>query len=91
MEINDRVYDLNVVQTAGLLGYHPQTVRDLARKGAIPGFKRRHAWYFCKEEIEELLAFQSKNYVDQRKLKNDLKTEFGDNTDTEASGPRASQ
>lgn len=77
MQINDKVYDMNVLQTALLLGYHPQTVRDLARKGALPALKRRHAWYFNKEEIENLISQTSKEYVDRSKIKHDLETEFG--------------
>lgn len=78
MQIHDKVYDLNVVQTADLLGYHPQTVRDLARKGALPALKRRHAWYFNQQEIEALIASQSKEYIDRSKTKHDLQAEFGD-------------
>lgn len=77
MEIQDKTYDLNVVQTAELLGYHPQTVRDLARKGALPALKRRHAWFFNKQEIEALIASQSKEYIDRSKTKHDLQSEFG--------------
>lgn len=80
MQIQDKVYDLNVLQTATLLGYHPQTVRDLARKGELPALKRRHAWYFNKQEIENLIAKDSKEYVDRGKIKNDLKAEFGGDT-----------
>lgn len=77
MEINNKVYNMNVLQTALLLGYHPQTVRDLARKGSLPALKRRHAWYFNKEEIETLISKNSQEYVDRSKLKNDLEQEFG--------------
>lgn len=78
MEIQDKTYDLNVLQTAELLGYHPQTVRDLARKGALPALKRRHAWFFNQQEIEALIASQSKEYIDRSKTKHDLQAEFGD-------------
>lgn len=85
MEINDKIYDLNVLQTAELLGYHPQTVRDLARKGELPALKRRHAWFFNKAEIENLIAKTSQEYVDRSKTQNDLQNEFGTTAETEAS------
>jgi excisionase family DNA binding protein len=77
VQINDKTYDLNVFETAELLGYHPQTVRDLARKGELPALKRRHAWYFNKAEIENLISKTSKDYIDRSKLKHDLENEFG--------------
>lgn len=84
VQIDDKVYDMNVLQTARLLGYHPQTVRDLARKGALPALKRRHAWYFNKAEIQDLITKTSQEYVDRGRTKNDLQTEFGTGADRSA-------
>lgn len=44
---------LNTYQTAKLLDYHPQTVRDLARKGVIPGIKRRQKWFFDPQRVQD--------------------------------------
>lgn len=77
MFIQGKEYDLNVMQAAELLGYHPQTIRDLARAGKLPAFKRRHAWYFNKAELETYLVEESSEHIERSKTKHDLKQEFG--------------
>lgn len=42
---------LNVFEAATLLGIHDQTVRKLARKGGIPGFKVGRDWRFRREAL----------------------------------------
>ena len=42
---------LNITEAAAFLGAHEQTVRRLARRGAIPGFKVGKDWRFRKGAI----------------------------------------
>ena len=45
---------LNVEEAAALLGFHPESVRRLARRGRIPAVKfGARAWVFDREELLE--------------------------------------
>jgi excisionase family DNA binding protein len=41
----------NITETAAFLGVHEQTVRRLARRGAVPAFKVGKDWRFRKEAL----------------------------------------
>ena len=49
---------LSVNDVAELLGLHPQTVRDFAGDGKLPGFKVGRAWRFKPSDIEAYLERQ---------------------------------
>jgi len=51
-------YNLNSVELAQKLGYHPQYVRYLASMGRLPAIKRGRMWMFCEDEVFEF--FRSK-------------------------------
>lgn len=38
-------------ETAEFLGFSEYTVRDLAKKGEIPGWKRKHEWRFSRSQL----------------------------------------
>jgi excisionase family DNA binding protein len=45
---------LSVEEAAALLGFHPESVRRLARRGRIPAVKfGARAWAFDSEELRE--------------------------------------
>jgi excisionase family DNA binding protein len=45
---------LSVEEAAALLGFHPESVRRLARRGQIPAVKfGARAWAFDREELRE--------------------------------------
>lgn len=44
---------INSFQAAVMLEYHPQTIRDLARAGILPGVKRRQKWFFDPVKVQE--------------------------------------
>ena len=45
---------LSVEEAAALLGFHPESVRRLARRGGIPAVKFGvRAWVFDREELLE--------------------------------------
>lgn len=53
-------YPLFVRDVSKLLGYHPQYVRYLAKKGTIPGVKICGQWRFSEAELQEhLIAFEN--------------------------------
>jgi excisionase family DNA binding protein len=37
---------LNVKEVADILGFHPETVREYARKGIIPALRTGYRWRF---------------------------------------------
>ena len=49
---------LSVNDVAEMLGLHPQTVRDFAGDGKLPGIKVGKAWRFKPSEIEAYLERQ---------------------------------
>jgi excisionase family DNA binding protein len=44
---------LTVDELADFLGYHPESVRRLARADVIPGFRVGHAWRFKLSAVIE--------------------------------------
>jgi phage terminase Nu1 subunit (DNA packaging protein) len=44
---------IDTFQVARMLEYHPQTVRNLARTGVLPGIKRRQKWFFDPEVVKQ--------------------------------------
>lgn len=65
-------HDMNVIETARYLNYHPQTVRDLARLGKLPAIKRGQAWRFSKSELVAFLKAQTQAHVDRSRLSEEL-------------------
>ena len=49
---------LDVHQAAAFLGCHAQTVRRLARKKKLPGFKVGQSWRFRREVLEDWMQAQ---------------------------------
>ena len=49
--MTDNEEALNTHQAAALLGAHVETIRRLARKGAIPAFKVGKDWRFRKSSL----------------------------------------
>lgn len=58
-------YKSTVQDIADLLGYHPQYVRILARKGSLPAMKRGRKWIFCKEELLDRVRDDTKTAVEE--------------------------
>ena len=58
-----RAYTLSVFEAAKLLGYHPQTIRDKAALGQIPGIKRGRKWIFSEAELLDFLKEATHNHV----------------------------
>lgn len=53
-------YPLFVRDVSKLLGYHPQYVRYLAKKGSIPGVKICGQWRFSEAELRaHLISFEN--------------------------------
>lgn len=48
-------YPLYVADVAKLLDFHPQYVRYMAKKGAIPAVKIGGQWRFSEKELRESL------------------------------------
>lgn len=46
--------NLNTQEAAKLLGYHPQSLRDLVRVGKLPATKGANGWIFDREELLDL-------------------------------------
>lgn len=59
---------LTVVQAAERLSYHPQTLRNKARTGAIKSIRRGRMYFFTPETIEELLVACEDNESDEISL-----------------------
>ena len=49
-------YNLDTKEAGELLGYHPQYIRILTRKGQLPALKRYRQWFFCERELKENLG-----------------------------------
>jgi excisionase family DNA binding protein len=49
--VSDAPGVLNIREAAGFLGVHEQTVRKLARRGAVPCFKVGRDWRFRREAL----------------------------------------
>ncbi len=47
---------LNVEQVAAALGFHPESVREMARQGQLPAVKVGKYWKFRITEIEAWIA-----------------------------------
>ena len=58
-----RAYTLSVFEAAKLLGYHPQTIRDKAAMGQIPGIKRGRKWIFSEAELMDFLKAATHQHV----------------------------
>ncbi len=58
-----RAYTLSVFEAAKLLDYHPQTIRDKAALGQIPGIKRGRKWLFSEAELLDFLKSATHNHV----------------------------
>lgn len=53
-------YPLRVRDVAGMLSFHPQYVRWLAKHGKIPGVKVCGSWRFSKKELQEhLISYEN--------------------------------
>jgi excisionase family DNA binding protein len=51
---------LTVTEAAQLLGYHPNHLRRLLRKGAVSGWKRRNRqWAISRKEVERVKGLQT--------------------------------
>ena len=46
--------DINTA--AEYLGYHRQTIRNMALKGKIPATKRGSKWFFKKDDLDKLIT-----------------------------------
>jgi excisionase family DNA binding protein len=47
---------LTVADLAATFGCCDETIKRMARRGQLPGFKFGRAWYFSKTQIADLLA-----------------------------------
>ncbi|MGA8153285.1 MAG: helix-turn-helix domain-containing protein [Terriglobales bacterium] len=45
-QLEKRSSFLSVGEVAGILGFHPETVRDYARTGVIPALRAGYRWKF---------------------------------------------
>lgn len=57
-----KIYNLTALDVARMWRYNPQTVRNKAVAGEIPGIKRGRKWFFCEAEIIE--AFKRRTQSD---------------------------
>ncbi len=57
--------DYSTNALADLLGVHPDTVRRLARKGRLPGYRVGRQWRFAAEEVARMRTQGAGHYGDE--------------------------
>ncbi|MCL4235842.1 MAG: helix-turn-helix domain-containing protein, partial [Deltaproteobacteria bacterium] len=81
---------LNAVEAAAYLRAHVETVRRLARRGAIPSFKIGKDWRFRREDLRAFVESASakgdrRDSIDPRELTRKLRNEIRERRRVEAS------
>jgi len=69
-------YTLTAEDVSEMLNYNLDYVRQAAHNGTLPAIKRIRQWFFCQEELEELLRSKKPLSKDLNESENDNK---GDN------------
>lgn len=59
---------IDINTAAEYLGYHPQTLRNMASSGKIPALKRGAKWFFEKSDLDKLI--QTNNPANDSLFKN---------------------
>ncbi|MDQ2716276.1 MAG: helix-turn-helix domain-containing protein [Chloroflexota bacterium] len=57
---------LDADEVAELLRLNEQTVKRLANRGELPGFKVGGRWRFKRQDIENYIEEQKRRYVDRK-------------------------
>lgn len=57
---------LDADEVAELLRLNEQTVKRLANRGELPGFKVGGRWRFRRQDIEEYIEEQKRRYADKK-------------------------
>ncbi|HEY7418200.1 MAG TPA: helix-turn-helix domain-containing protein [Ktedonobacteraceae bacterium] len=57
---------LDADEVAELLRLNEQTVKRLANRGELPGFKVGGRWRFRRQDIEDYIEEQKRRYADKR-------------------------
>lgn len=61
---------LGVAEAAALLRAEPETIMQLARKGALPGTRIGKSWVFLREDVIAFLKEQVTKDTDERRRRN---------------------
>lgn len=57
---------LDAEEVAELLRLNEQTVKRLANRGELPGFKVGGRWRFKRQDIEDYIEEQKRRYTDKK-------------------------
>ena len=57
---------LDADEVAGLLRLNEQTVKRLANRGELPGFKVGGRWRFQRRDIEDYIEEQKRRYAEKK-------------------------
>jgi excisionase family DNA binding protein len=57
---------LDADEVAKLLRLNEQTVKRLANRGELPGFKIGGRWRFKRQDIENYIEEQKRRYIDRK-------------------------
>ena len=57
---------LDADEVAKLLRLNEQTVKRLANRGELPGFKVGGRWRFKRQDIEDYIEEQKRRYIDKK-------------------------
>lgn len=57
---------LDAAEVAKLLRLNEQTVKRLANRGELPGFKIGGRWRFKRQDIEDYIEEQKRRYIDRK-------------------------
>lgn len=57
---------LDADEVAELLRLNEQTVKRLANRGELPGFKVGGRWRFRRQDIEDYIEEQKRRYADKK-------------------------
>ncbi len=57
---------LDAEEVAKLLRLNGQTVKRLANRGELPGFKVGGRWRFKRQDIENYIEEQKRRYIDRK-------------------------
>ena len=67
MPLTEEKQYLEVEDVARLLGYHPETVRDLLRRRVIPGRKVGKEWRVDREQLAEYMRHEQERQQTEEK------------------------